>query len=608
MRQRGIEVAIWVGLGLLLIANALPSRDRIVGDGVDLYGTIWFFWWIRECVQSFSDPGWTQYFFFPYGKDVFGHTGNNFVDAALSIPLQWVLGTPGYYKWWVFTVFLANAAAFRLFVREEVSSRTAAAIATVLYATNPYFLYELQCGRPTQALTAFLVASFYLVRKVDRGWRDAVFCGIAVAITGWTYWFYAFFFGFACLWLVPAILWDHPDRRAFLRGLLVAAITAVILVLPAVIPMVLRDVQGNIPGIEHAHGWLELPRKINGTATSAVEGYLLWEPSGVRLFGSPAWGTILVGWAAFGGGRRKWLGVTAVALAVAFGLSARIDGHTVWSLPYVLLYNKLPFFDRLWFPYRAVSVAVLAASLGAGFLLARVDAAAARFGARGRWAMPALGVGLVVLSVGMSAMDGLYPLWAENAKAPAVYSWMAQRGGAILDLPRGTVPTYIVYQPQHRLPLFGGMGENVSLFWPPGHRRLLENGFVNALTHACRDPDKPAPAYTLADRDALVRLGFRWVVLHRELLDSEFEAQRADRGAHVVDAIPFVVTRRIAEGLGAPVAVDGSMVVWALGGGVAPPPPAIAPSDANLYTRVWERPTPAGYITRTVDSRPSAGP
>jgi hypothetical protein len=505
------------------------------------------------------------------------------------VPLQVLLGGTAWYKWWIFVVFLTNAAAFRLLAREEIADPWAAAVATVLYAINPYLLFEFESGRPTQALTAFLVAALILVRRVDRS-RDAVFCGIAVAVTGWTYWFYAYFFAFICLWLVPAILWDHPNRRAFLRGLAIAAGIAILLVLPAVVPMILRDVKGNIPGIEHGHGWLELPKK-NGPL---VEGYQLWEPLGPRLFQSPAWAMILAGWALLGRGRRRWLGAAAVGLFVAFGLGTTVGGQRLWSLPYVLLYNKLPFFDRLWFPYRATSVVFVAVSLGAGFLLMRLAAATGR-----RWVVPAGGTALIAASLAASWADGFVPLDNEGARLPAAYTWMASKGGAILDLPRGTDPTYIVWQPQHRLPLFGGMGENVSVFWPPGHRRLIENRFVNALNRACRDPERPLPSFTAADRQIVRGLGFRWVVLHRELVDFEFDGLRAERGDAVVDAMPFAITRRLDEVLGDPIAQDGAMVVWSLDE-VGVPPADLAP--AHLWDRTWTTPQPAAYA-RTMSAQ-----
>jgi hypothetical protein len=587
MRARAGEVAVWVLLALVLVAPSLRHEADLPGDGVDLFGTIWFFWWIRDCVEHLANPSWTPYFFFPYGKDVLAHTGNNFVDAVLSVPLQWVLGTPGYYKWWVVLVFLSNCAAFRLFVREEVPDRFAAAVATVLYAINPFMLYELQCGRPTQAMTAPLIASLLLVRRVDRSCRDAVFCGIAVAVTGWTYWFYAFFFAFACLWIVPATATDGRDRRRYALGIAVAAIVAIVLVLPAVIPMALRDVAGAIPGIEKAHGWLDLP----ASKQVPTQGYAPWEPEGARFLQSPVWAAVGLLWLILGPGRRPWLGAVAISLLVACGVSEPILGVRFNNYPYILLYNKLPFFDRLWFPYRELSIVFILLSLGAAYLLWQT---AAR-GDRWRLAVRIGGPLLVLGSLATSWMDCFFPLVSRSGQSPAVYLWMATQGGAIIDLPRGPSQTQIVFQPAHQLPLLGGMGERVSIFFPPGYRRLLKTPFVGALTRATEKPGQDTVILP-ANKAEFVRLGFRWVILHRELVDTRFN-QGSEIPKQELARAPFDITRRITKLLGEPVAVDGPMVVWSLTP-VASAPESLLPTPDNLWQRVWERPEPATFETR----------
>jgi hypothetical protein len=596
MRWRAAEVALWVALALALVAPSLRAWDDLPGDGVDLYGTIWFFWWIRDCLTTGADPSWTPYFFYPFGKDVFGHTGNNFVDAVLSLPLQVLFGTPGYYKWWVVVVFLSNAIAFRFLARDEIPDRFAAAAATVLYAVNPYLLYELQCGRPTQAMTCFVLASYFYLRRLDRGWRDAVACGVAVGVTGWTYWYYAFFFLFSCAWFVPATLWDHPDRRRYLRGLAIAAVVAAIVVAPAVVPMAIRDVAGTIPGIERGHGWLELPVTKSLPNGPTLQGYVLWEPEGARFLQSPVWAALALAWVALSGrvsNARRWLGVAAVGLGVAVGLSARIFGHRVWWFPYLLLYDNLPFFDRLWFPYRALVLVFIALSMAAGAMLAAV---AAGGGDRARWVARVAAPVLVVGSLAMSWSDCFFPLVSRSGATPAAYRWMAESGGALIDLPRGIAQTQILFQPAHRLPLLGGMGENVALFFPPGHRRLLKNPFVTALTRAGRNPADASP-FQPRDRDAIEALGFRWVVLHRELVDSEFNRASNEIDPREMPDAPFAITRRLTNLLGDPVAVDGPMVIWSLSPGMVAPE-AIRPSAQVLWQRGWERPEPAAYETR----------
>ena len=43
------ETMSFVLLGLGAVSGALFHSDHVIGDGVDLYGTFWFYWWIGDC-------------------------------------------------------------------------------------------------------------------------------------------------------------------------------------------------------------------------------------------------------------------------------------------------------------------------------------------------------------------------------------------------------------------------------------------------------------------------------------------------------------------------------------------------------------------------------
>ena len=66
----------WLSYALILLIfcwSTLFSNDRLLGDGVDLFGTIWFYWWVKYCLVNGIDPSFTDIFFHPYGKDIFAH-------------------------------------------------------------------------------------------------------------------------------------------------------------------------------------------------------------------------------------------------------------------------------------------------------------------------------------------------------------------------------------------------------------------------------------------------------------------------------------------------------------------------------------------------------
>jgi hypothetical protein len=198
MNERNLEVGSIILFSFLLVAPALFVKDGLIGEGVDLYGTIWFYEWISDSVLNVRSPSHSELFFYPYGKDIFGHTGNNFVDAFLAIPFVLIFGFPTYQPVFYAAILIVNALAFRKLAAQLFSTFHARIGTTLLFLICPYVLSELIQGRPTQALLAFSVLSIHhFIRMNDRGSRtDAVLSGIFAALQGWTYWYGGYFLGF----------------------------------------------------------------------------------------------------------------------------------------------------------------------------------------------------------------------------------------------------------------------------------------------------------------------------------------------------------------------------------------------------------------------------
>ena len=152
----------------------------------------------------------------------------------------------------------------------------------------------------------------------------------------------------------------------------------------------------------------------------------------------------------------------------------------------------------------------------------------------------------------------------------------------------------IVWQTFHGQPMFGGMGENAPLLQPEGWRQRMRNSFVRTLLESTRDPEK-SRAYNSKQREIFQDEGFRWVILHRDLAESEAirwarrSMKEEERAAWAISA-----TRRLVEVLGEPTAVEGSYVSWDLLG-EAETPPGLEPTEERLYSRVWESPPNPAY-------------
>jgi hypothetical protein len=574
-----VEVTSYLLIALAAISRALRP-GWVVGDGVDAYGTLWFYWWIQDCIKRLRDPGFTDLFFYPMGKDIFAHTGNNFLDAVFAAPFYWLLGNLDYQPWFVAAVLVANALTFRVLARHVLGAGPAAYLATLAWMVNPYVLFEITCGRLTQAFLPFLPLAFYHLLRLEetgegaRPWRHALLAGLFTALQAWTYWFMGWFMAFAFTWLGIYGVWRSPRRGALVLRYGIAGAACLVFVAPGVWAMAGRAGAGDVPGL--VEGWpgfaalLDPPPAQRNNVATHLYGLTVVETSGVPLLTAPVYGLAALGWLALGAGRARWapaaLLVLVMALGPAIGFHGPMEDATVMP-HYMLAYYTLPFFERLWFPYRMLSVAFVPICLGLGFLFQGLAARRPRLS--GAW--PALALVFLGLHFAERSRFEVFPFVARDQTPPPSVAWLKEQGGAIIDMPFGIYKRSVIWQTFHELPTFGGMGENAVMLWPEGMRRHLRNSFI----HACRRPEEPAD-YRTPQRALIEAEGFRWVILHRDLI---VQHGVGPEKRHISPIGPVV---QMANVLGPPTAVDGPLVIWDLTG-AAVAPEGMEPTEARMY-------------------------
>ncbi len=615
--DRKTEAAIYCVLALIGVLPALSSGG-MPGDGADAFGTYWFYAWLRRCVENGWNPGYTLDFFYPIGKDILAHTGNNFVDAVLSVPFQWLFGPVLYLPLFIVAIQLGNALTFRVLARAVARRLGRPGLvfpATLLWMCNPYVLFELTAGRPTQAVLWFYPAAavyaLALLERTDAGegggaGRAALGLGLSVACAGWTYWFELYFLSFL---LLPIWLAGLQGHRAPLRawGWLAAAVAVCgAAVAPGVAAMAGRVAAGGVPGLPTAgRGLLELPVELANNVSADLHGLGLVERFGAPLLTQPAWALILLmalaGAAGIGaariGDRRLRRGLAgAFALGALLGMGPVLwdsGAGRVWSWPYLALYNAAPFFGRLWFPYRIASICFLPLALWGGRL-------AAGGGRRAAWTLAAL----VALSLGGQARGGVWPFAARSVELPALLAEVQARGAtgadAILTLPFGIQSQHLIAQAQHGLPTLGGMGESARLLWPPGWKAVVERPVARALiqgrlsgairlgTGTREAQEAQAAAAVAADWPWWEQRGYRRVLLDRALwLSQQAQRGRGPQAAQIEEEMSRVVAE-ISRIVGAePVAAEGALVLWERGGRAAAWPEGLQATAARLAETGW---------------------
>lgn len=529
-----------VVLGVLVFGPGFETLgSRFLGyEYVDHYGTQWFYWFVEYALQTGSSLEHTDLFFYPWGKDIFGHTGSNVLDAFLALPFRAVFGHVVGYNLFVIAGLAVSGWAFTRFALEFTQDRLAAILGGVLFTFNPYALAEMVEGRPTQGILAPMVLFLHTTWRagLSPGWGAPVAAGFMLAVCGYQYWYYAFFAGMVCLahglWRT-ALPPEGAGRRVevFGRHVLIAAV-ALTLVSPVALPLAMIDDSSGVPGLLDTASWtwhMTLPITVEEQSI----GLYLWQPfwgglgfyvltgdrkelflvhqevTPVLLWLAAAWALLRKGVLP---GRGAWAAMIAMSMLLAFGPFLLVRDVAVPNVLYILLAKSLGFLQRLWWPGRAYALLAILLTVAATATLGSL----ARRGLRVQLLAAAVLIGAYAVDLRRFSFVP-FPTW--DASIPAGYRCLAQGPpGALIELPYSWTQAHLYYQVAHGRPILGGMIENNPVFTPPESNTLREeNTYVATLINlATMDPTERADLWTPEDKEAVHTLGYRFVVLQKD--------------------------------------------------------------------------------------------
>ncbi len=576
----------------------LPSRFLGI-EYVDHYGTQWFYWFVEHQLRAGQGAWWTDLFFYPWGKDIFLHTGTNVIDGYAALPFRWVFGPVLGYNLFVLVGLALTGVAFGYLAREFTDDRPAILVSSVLFAVSPFILFELVEGRPTQAIlllpVLFLLYMFRTGRT--RGWRSPLTAGAVLALCGYQYWFYAFFGGMVCLahgaWCVLRPPEGSGGRGAVLGRHVVIAVVALAITAPVAFPLLLltSGTGGEVPGLLDTGRW-SLLASPPITAEDQTVGLFLWQPLR-RFAGFYSAGTAehldsqgmlvpLVTWAVLALYLRRpgrlsrgaFLSMALVATLLAMGPIVVIGSLVLPNAPYVYLAKSVGFFRRLWWPARAVAYLCILVGLANAVVLAWT----ASRGRRVQGAAAVLLSGAWLLELGLA---GFVPFPSWDGTIPAGYRCLATGPpGAIVELPYAWTQAHLYYQTAHGRPIMGGMVENNAVFAPTGFVRLVErNRFLTGL-YAVAELDARDPVWSEDERRELHDLGYRYVVEQRDAL------HMTQQEGVLIDNVMRVRARGMRETLrtmlGPPVWEDARIGIYAPWGDPAPCEPDVVGDTRTL--------------------------
>lgn len=537
-----LELCGYLAACLLVTCSAW---GRAVGDGQDLWGTLWFHEWIAHCLRTGTDPGWTPWFYHPRGLDLFAIMGNNYLDFLLAMPARALLPSPDHMAPTTVLLLLGNALAMRALLRSLGLSRVATAAGALCFALHPFFLFEINNGRTAQALMWFwpLALRELLLMDRHRQWWRPVAAGLLVALQAWAYWFTGYFFVLA---LAPALVVHglRLDRGWWLRVALAAGVS-VVAVAPGIWPMVHRSLSGEVPGLAGNMAGFDILH-----LRSTLHGWwpLAW---GASSFALPVTTGVLTLAALALCRRRLWLIPAALGLLLAAGPTLDLLAGEVVNPLWWITERGAPGFVRLLYPYRAWCVLALVASVALAEALDRWLPNARHRAA----ALP-----LVVLLGTASPGPGLPRVRGTDIARPVFVDAVRQAPGVVLNLPFPCTQDHIHYQPMHGQPLMGGMGVGVEALRPRG-----------TMDHLTRDPQTDAlltagqglPLKPGAVPPTKGKRAYRWVVLHKDIYRRAGVVQGCWQGKTTEDR---AATARalVVRLLGRPTVEDRHAAAWDL--------------------------------------------
>lgn len=551
---------------------------------VDAWGTQWFYWFVGYQIRHLAGFGWTDMFFYPWGKDIYLHTGGNVLDAIIAIPVRWVFGAIAGYNLWVVLVLLLNYLGMRSLAEQLGADRSAARMSAVLFAFNPYALNEINGGRPTQVVLSFLLLYVADLMKTGegKGWWAPVRAGIWLALTALMYWFYAFFGGLAAIGIVA---WRFlSPREGDTRAHMIArhasiAVVALAICGPFAYPMM--SAGSDVPGMLDVSKWSEgewMPTTNEGVSVgmyvfdpvSRMSGF--WVPKGEgRIFLEEylnlLWGQVALGLLGLLVAPKRWRGaavaILASSLVVAFGPTIRLS-EELPNVIYMEMVKSISFLQRLWWPSRAlvmthIALAVLAAWAFTWLGKRKVVQAVALIAATGAWVWELEKAGLAPM-----------PVW--RAHVPTGFRCLATGPeGAIIELPYAFDQSHLYYQTVHERPLLGGMVEDNPLFSPMDQIRFrADNTFIKLLMDTAIESAQSSD-YKVSDRLAVKAMGYRYVILNKAAYVAP-ELEKLSRVSLSREGRLRNVRRDLAELLGPPVFEDDEASVYAPFGDPSPCP------------------------------------
>ena len=540
-----LRVLLALAAGGLAAAFSLPrilplaTIDVSGYDPADACIFMWNFWWTRRALASAHGLYWTDLLGYPHGTSLALHS-YPLPYCLLSLPVQWLVpGLPGLilaFNLAVLLSFIFTAAAASVLAARVCRSCAGGLVAGVMVALAPF--RSLNVARLHLMATEFpAIYVLCWVAFVERPSRPrAIALGASLALCVYSSPEYAIAAAvFSAVWLMYEWRsWHTPTVLGLRTGLAVACVSCAIVVSPLLLAQasaIVRHEIRPVRSLDEVIMWSPalasffVPSRMHpvyGSLLSAAGEYRSPGVYGMRsetTIPLTAWVLVLVALTRVKRDRSIfWVIAGAVFLVLTLGPFLRLTGSwtTRVPLPYAALYAVLPLVRASRDPTRMLPMATLMLAVVAAF---GVRACIARIRSRSAAAI------VTALFVATVAFESLTPSTIHataGQMVPTIYQRIADTSGefAVLDLREEPLP--LLAQTVHGKPITSGsISVRRAAAWgaPGAERDLRDPRNFTSLSREAR------AARLTEDRDELIRLNFRFVVLPESTSDQWSLAQ-----------------------------------------------------------------------------------
>ena len=504
------------------------------GDQPDWTGTAWAYWWTGYAMEHGINPFDGQFNYFPVGHQPIAQY--NLLDAFLAYPFLKLFGMRIGYNLFATMIVYSSAWGMHLLARVAGASLLPAIFAGIALETSSFLLLELQHGRLSQALLLFWFLGLAGILKISRGegsWKIALGTGLCVAATSLTYWYWGLFLAFAGIpiWISEFWFWD----RKRWQELGIAFAVTMVICLPYVIAL-MRD-YNHLPGvIRELEPWMDygaLSRGEFGLAMGIKQSHWpLWplfhidaDPDDKRIALIPL---LIGGWACFQHlpEKKRWISLLLLGYILTLGPYLKwMDKDPMGiPLPYLWLYDQMPFFKRFWWPQRLELLVIVSLVILAALQMQRWFLYMPK---RGRFIAIA---GIVLVLLDTPIRNPYFPVESHPPRRfqSRLYAGM---NGPIITLPvlsPNEISRHVLWlQTHHEQPILGGLGDHIASHRPPQFDAYIESRPVLRALGQISVGNFTRTEIHPQDVDQLIADGWEWIVVDPATFSPGLEAKWA---------------------------------------------------------------------------------